>query len=80
MSLMPAVNTGTGTTWDSLITSLVCSQMHLVCRMGIAILSSTEALKEREGAQRRGIPGYFTLKWREDAQYLNQEMSGSPDT
>lgn len=45
MSLIPAVNTDTGTTWDRLITSLVCSHVHLMCRTGIAILSTTEALE-----------------------------------
>lgn len=53
-SLIPAVNTGTGTTWDRLITSLLCSQMHLVSRMGITILSTMEVLEGKGSSIKKG--------------------------
>lgn len=70
----------TGTTWDRLITCLVSSHMHLVCRMGIVMLSTMEALEGKGSKHKQEIPCHPTLKQREDAQYLNQETSGSPDT
>lgn len=52
----------TGTTWDRLITSLVCSQMHLVCRMGIGILSTMEALEGKGSSTNKGNSMLFYPK------------------
>lgn len=54
ISLIPAVTTGTGTTWDRLITSLVCSEMHFVCRMGISILSTMVVLEGKGSSTNKG--------------------------
>lgn len=48
--------------------------------MGIAMLSTTEALEGKGQWHKQEIPCYPTLKRRHDARYLNQETAGSPDT
>lgn len=52
--LSAAARTGTGTARDGFITRLVRPHVRLVCRMGIAMLSTTEALEGKGQWHKQG--------------------------